>query len=483
MEELRELSAKYGEEVVSHLAQSYTEEGSTPLLLAIQYERLNLVEFLIGKLKAPLNQTGCFVWEEEEYEDVPPLFAAIISGQFSITKYLTSHEFHFGSYDHNDPYLPLFSTSKSRSDKIDVLELMGAADILFNWGNWGIGWQFWEEELKLREQHPKIPQNPHQPSDLLPPQTIECQNLKELLSVTLYSPVSHRNRQDQALLVSERILKQLGKDRSKFFSSFVYGAVCLMRTNYGYTFEFLLRMIGCIETYQWNPKRIEDSEIVCSVALSLISLCVMYSRLHPIRNSFSFSCSMKVLGFVSWFIDIVHQHAWLQDRSNKIERAEKEALEFAVTVLQSLSRFSSSEKREFQTCLSHFIRKVGGSSQWPANIINWVCQVISCNTNFLSSSFQKSDCIRFLLDAGVDENACDKFGNTPLVILGKGELESIDIECIKMLLDAGGHMDLANEEGFSALNILKRRQSENSEIFPLINRVQPLMCCCKCHPQ
>ena len=355
---------------------------------------------------------------------------------------------------------------------------MGAAYILVGEDNWGIGWQFWEEALKLREQQPKIPKYSLQPSDLLPSPTIEHQNLKELLSVTLYSPVSHRNRQDQALLVSERILKQLGKDRSKFFS-FVYGAVCLMRTNYGYTFEFLLRMIGCIETYQWNPKRIEDSEEVCLIALRLFPSCVAESR----RNLNWFSWSMKSLGFVFWFIDIVHQYAWLQDRSKKIERTEVEAYFFTVTLLQRLPRFSSSEKREFQNCLSHFIRKVGGSSQWPANIINWVCQVISSNTNFLSSSFQKSDCIRFLLDAGVDENACDKFGNTPLVILGKGELESIDIECIKMLLDAGGHMDLANEEGFSALNILKRRQSENSEIFPLINRVQPLMCCCKCHPQ
>ena len=96
-----------------------------------------------------------------------------------------------------------------------------------------------------------------------------------------------------------------------------------------------------------------------------------------------------------------------------------------------------------------------------------------------SGSFQKSDCIRFLLDAGIDANVFDRFGNTPLVILAKGKLESLDIDCIKVLLDAGAHIDLANEKGFSALNILKRRQTENySEISPLINRVLPLKCCC-----
>ena len=49
----------------------------------------------------------------------------------------------------------------------------------------------------------------------------------------------------------------------------------------------------------------------------------------------------------------------------------------------------------------------------------------------------------------------------------------------KLFLDAGAHIDLANEEGFSALNILKHRQTENySGIFPLINRVLSLKCCC-----
>ena len=90
IDELRALSTKYGENVVNYLAQSYTDEGSTPLLLAIRYERLDLVKFLMEELEARLNQTGRFVWEEEEYEDVPPLFAAVISGQLSITKYLTS---------------------------------------------------------------------------------------------------------------------------------------------------------------------------------------------------------------------------------------------------------------------------------------------------------------------------------------------------------------------------------------------------------
>ena len=48
--------------------------------------------------------------------------------------------------------------------------------------------------------------------------------------------------------------------------------------------------------------------------------------------------------------------------------------------------------------------------------------------------FLKSDCIRLLLDAGVDPNVVDESGDTPLVILAN-ESPVINIKCIKMMLD------------------------------------------------
>ena len=170
---------------MSHFAQTYNEEGSTAVLLAIQNQSLDLVKYLIEELKAPLNKTGRFVWEGEEYVDVPPLFAAVISDQVSLIQYLTS----LNPFESYDSYLLLFSISKNRSDKIDVLELMGAAYILLERKNGGIGWQLWEEALKLREQIPKIPKILHQPSELLllvlKEQTSEFRCLKELLSKTV----------------------------------------------------------------------------------------------------------------------------------------------------------------------------------------------------------------------------------------------------------------------------------------------------------
>ena len=192
---------------------------------------------------------------------------------------------------------------------------------------------------------------------------------------------------------------------------------------------------------------------------------------------------MKALKFSFWLvIAIMHQHAWLQNRSYKIERAESSTFSFIESVLEKLSQFSPSQKLEFQNCLSLFIQKGGKSSKLPAKIIQWVCRLGTNNRYHFSNSFQKSDCIRFLLDAKVDPNAVDEWGNTPLFIL-TNERPAIDIKCIEIMLDAGAHIDLALEKGynarFSALRILKSRLNENySEIFPLINSVRPLNCLC-----
>ena len=480
LEEFRELSAVYGQKVMSTVARFYNEEGSTPLLLAIRNGRLDSVKYLIDELDAPLNQTGRFLWEDEEYVEVPPLFAAIISDQLPIIKYLTSPEIPLASYD---SYLPLFSASKNRSDKIDVLELMGAAllvtnNILLGRDDWYIGWRCWEEALKLREKQPKIPKNPHQPSDLLlvtmrePTSEFRC--LKELLSGTVYS----LKREEQGLLVSERILKQFGKDRSNLFLMYEIEACTSWFFN-PKSSKLVFGMMELVESYQWNSKKLENAKEVCRIVRKLLSVCYCGWDYEPSYQFLSsFVNHMKALRFFFWYVSIFYKYSWLQECSVKIEEAERNAFNIIEFALRKLRQFSPPEKRKFRNCLSESIRKIEESSRLPATIIHWVCNLDSSDRYYFSSSFQKSDSIRFLLDAGVDPNTVD-FLNTPLLILAKTKLESIDIECIKVLLHGGAHIDLVNKKGFSALNILKHRQTENySEIFPLVNRVLPLKCFC-----
>ena len=53
--------------------------------------------------------------------------------------------------------------------------------------------------------------------------------------------------------------------------------------------------------------------------------------------------------------------------------------------------------------------------------------------------------IRLLLEAGIDPNAVDKDGNSPLLIVSQWPYcYDFGITGVKMLLDAGAHLDQAN---------------------------------------
>ena len=117
--ELREMLQVHGETLMTNLAQSYTDERQTALLLAIQNRHLNIVKFLIEELNAPQDQTGNFQWKGQEYFEVLPLFVAIISDQLCTIKYLASLKI-------PDDFLEsFFSDSKNRLGKLTRWSLWG----------------------------------------------------------------------------------------------------------------------------------------------------------------------------------------------------------------------------------------------------------------------------------------------------------------------------------------------------------------------
>ena len=254
----------------------------------------------------------------------------------------------------------------------------------------------------------------------------------------------------------------------------------LIRGEYDDTSEFLFGMMEMVKSYQWDPKR--ESDKVCDIALGLVSTFAVKSQWG--RTSFPYC--IKALAFAFCYVGILHQYVWLQNRSMKIELAERKAFNITVIALKKFHQIGPSERSEFQKCLSLFIGQGWKSSQLPAKIITWACHLHSCDSEYFMNPFLKSDCIRLLLDAGVDPNVVDESGDTPLVILAN-ESPVINIKCIKMMLDAGAHIDQANssidfnfnQRRDSALEILKMRLRTNySAIFPLINVVLPLKCLC-----
>ncbi len=127
VDELQEMLAIHGLDVMTNLAKSYNGTGETPLLMAIKRSDQYTVKFLIEHLDVCVSQRGRFSWKEFDWLEVPPLFAAIISGQKTVINLLIEREA-LSSVPFTEAD-SIASSSISRQEKIDVLELMGAAYI------------------------------------------------------------------------------------------------------------------------------------------------------------------------------------------------------------------------------------------------------------------------------------------------------------------------------------------------------------------
>ena len=170
------------------LANSYGENGDVPLLLAISGNHREMVEFLVNQLNVYTDQLGRFVWKGLEYTEVPPLFAAIIfEGNEQPSEHPSSLNSSFVEIIINKEMCSCYgdrfrlflysielSTSIPRSQKIDVLELMGAAYLLNQFKDKketadrrrDYGLLCWKKAMKLRElttneepAFPKVPYN------------------------------------------------------------------------------------------------------------------------------------------------------------------------------------------------------------------------------------------------------------------------------------------------------------------------------------
>ena len=151
---------------------------------------------------------------------------------------------------------------------------------------------------------------------------------------------------------------------------------------------------------------------------------------------------MKAFRFACGHINNLYQYYTHQDRTRKIKRAAKLVFEFTLIIMKMLTRLSQPECQEFKNCISHYLRQDEGwqNSELPARIIHW-----ACGSGRKSHIFPKIDVIRLLLEAGIDPNAVDKDGNSPLLIVSQWPYcYDFGITGVKMLLDAGAHLDQAN---------------------------------------
>ena len=129
VEAMQEVVYRCGLEQTAELAKSQNNEGETPLIVAVKGNHLEVVKFLVHELHVSIGQTARFLWKGVDYLQVPPIFAAIICGKLPhqlIIRFLIETDF-------ENPVVldSVLSSSIPPSQKLDVLEVIGAAYALF----------------------------------------------------------------------------------------------------------------------------------------------------------------------------------------------------------------------------------------------------------------------------------------------------------------------------------------------------------------
>ena len=212
--EVRSMITTNGKELMVQLARSSNDLGETPLILAVKGNHEKMVELLVEGLDTPIGQTGRFIWKGIDYQAVPPLFAAIlaehadsISVSMPILKFLIEKDL-LANHDSPVGLDFIMSSSVPLTQKIDTLELMGAAYILEN--RFTFGMKCWVRALVLRESTEDVEPFPQDLDERFRrlmgnvPEITSMEQLQELAAVLNPLP-----RNTQAILVSRRILNSI----------------------------------------------------------------------------------------------------------------------------------------------------------------------------------------------------------------------------------------------------------------------------------
>ena len=130
IEDLQKLLKKTKRQERAKIADAFNLKGETPLLVAIRRNDKEMVKFLIKELNADISKAGRFTWKGVDYTEALPLFAAILSDptcNVYIVNFLAAQDTTFNTVTN---ICDLASNLLPHTQKIDMMELMGAAYML-----------------------------------------------------------------------------------------------------------------------------------------------------------------------------------------------------------------------------------------------------------------------------------------------------------------------------------------------------------------
>ena len=459
VESMQEVVNRCGLEQTAEFAKSLNCEGETPLIVAVKGNHEKVVNFLVNKLNVSVGQTARFLWKGVDYLQVPPIFAAVICDKLPhhpIICFLLER-------DEANPVVldSVLSSSIPRPQKIDVLEVIGAAYALsYSFGQPDERWQrialnFWFHATTLRQSTAAEPATPKLPYNLSgrdqrifgqPFEFSTVDKLNELPNQPYYNPIW-----TEGLLSLRRITSQIDSEPNLFFlwGLYWYGYNKFVWSDeYGLMVDNVMLILDHFESRNWEDVLYEGTCEMVRYALSSMTICFRLIRPLPQNNPDRqelFANIMKALGWASTFATKIRTN--VGHLRNRIEYINFYIFSMVSILVDMLPELSEEKCQQLKQWLYKYIHldytDVGNG--W--NLFHWTC----------SRQNISLDLVRLLLEVKANHNALDRYGRTPMHIVANNLNSPANVvEVADLLMDAGCHLNQKDIRGVTSLQLFRQ---------------------------
>ena len=492
MSHLNSIISIQGREIAKLLATSVDEKGTSPMLTAIQHENCDVVIFLIENFGVDVNLSGTFDWDGMKYSNISPMCAALISRQMSIVNEFIMAE--PGQLDKVTADVEeIKSSSISREEQIEALELMGAAYVFYNSDSSTYAISIWKEAMNLRNSTvdggPLIAKTifTHSSDQFSKAMgfALEFATMEELLQLESHLDFDNGdpefNLYTQALLVLQRILDQSDPELKEYIFSVLYEYADMYHNNGRYNRAISIGMF-MIEQFdglvEWQDGSL-NSTIIKTIGTVVASFVELMELPIPDRQELTFSNMMTIMDFTFEHNIQLRTVNDTDDDGDELDLLIFDQIDIMTEILPNVSE---EENHRFKQHLYNFIRQDYRFVRVDqGNLLHIAC----CSCTISSQQFPVR-VMKLLLDLGIDPNSTTSSGLTALHVLAGVQWNrwSTNItDAIQLLLDYGTHIDQPNVDGKTALEFFKVKEKElidngisNDYLKTLINKVLPLKC-------
>jgi len=487
--QMEKIIAKHGQIPTALLIASLDDCGISFMLTAIRNESYETFYFLLEMAchaGVDVHLHGTFEWDGIKYSNVSPLCAAIISrqsiivDQFIIIEQGKLNKVRAGMQG-------IKSSSISREEKIEALELMGAAYVFYSKDSSTYAISIWEETARLRlstsDGEPAIPKKISPHSHLFAKAmgfTLEFATLEELrqLKARLDFDNGHLevNLFTQALLISQRILDQSDYEQRKYILTELceYADEFYDAGQYNRVISIGMFMLDRFQGLEEWEAEFVNSVIIKTIEILNRSFFWLLELAGSDREEFTFANIMTTMEYTFEHNEQLQSVSHRGDDEYVVDWVIFEQVDILTEILPTLS---GQESHRFKQCLYDFIRAdyrfniVG-----QGNLLHYAC--CSCEELF------PINIMKLLLELGVNPNATSSNGMTALHVLASSRFArwSTNItDAVELLLNSGSHIDQPDHKGTTALDLFKLKERElavkgisNVYLRNLVNRVRPL---------